>query len=191
MVAGRSRRCQTHGGCALARRVESPAPLHLCTVLRIRERGNLPRPMATSLRPEARLSHAFAGRAHHRRTNPNRTIALLALCERRAGMAITLPSGRPNRAVSLRGSGEVDASMAWLTVQEAANLLRVPVSWLYERTRTNSIPHVKLGKYLRFDHAELTAWLGELRRDGTGPETARRSTGSVSRPRSRIRSEPR
>jgi hypothetical protein len=29
--------------------------------------------------------------------------------------------------------------MAWLTVQEAADLLRVPVSWLYERTRTNSV----------------------------------------------------
>ena len=45
--------------------------------------------------------------------------------------------------------------MAWLTVQEAADLLRVPVSWLYERTRTNSVPHVKLGKYLRFDRDEL------------------------------------
>ena len=58
--------------------------------------------------------------------------------------------------------------MAWLTVQEAAELLRVPVSWLYERTRTNSVPHVKLGKYLRFDRDELNAWLEELKRDGTG-----------------------
>ena len=58
--------------------------------------------------------------------------------------------------------------MAWLTVQEAADLLRVPVSWLYERTRTNSVPHVKLGKYLRFDRDELAAWLDELRRDGRG-----------------------
>jgi excisionase family DNA binding protein len=45
--------------------------------------------------------------------------------------------------------------MTWLTVKEAADLLRVPVSWLYERTRTNSIPHVKLGKYLRFDGTSL------------------------------------
>ena len=58
--------------------------------------------------------------------------------------------------------------MAWLTVQEAAALLRVPVSWLYERTRTNSVPHVKLGKYLRFDRDELAAWVDELRRDGRG-----------------------
>jgi len=64
--------------------------------------------------------------------------------------------------------------MAWLTVQEAADLLRVPVSWLYERTRTNSVPHVKLGKYLRFDRDELAAWLDGLRRDGRGPRAMRR-----------------
>jgi excisionase family DNA binding protein len=68
--------------------------------------------------------------------------------------------------------------MAWLTVQEAAELLRVPVSWLYERTRTNSVPHVKLGKYLRFDRDELNAWLEELKRDGTGSPALSRPTRS-------------
>ena len=75
--------------------------------------------------------------------------------------------------------------MPWLTVQEAADLLRVPVSWLYERTRTNSVPHVKLGKYLRFDRDELIAWIAELRRDGRGSAAIRRS------PRPAIRVEPR
>jgi excisionase family DNA binding protein len=69
--------------------------------------------------------------------------------------------------------------MAWLTIQEAAELLRVPVSWLYERTRTNTVPHVKLGKYLRFDRDELTAWVDELRRDGRG--TTRRSARPAAR----------
>jgi len=71
--------------------------------------------------------------------------------------------------------------MAWLTVQEAADLLRVPVSWLYERTRTNSVLHVKLGKYLRFDRDELIAWINELRRDGRGPAAIRRSPRPVVR----------
>lgn len=75
--------------------------------------------------------------------------------------------------------------MAWLTIQEAAELLRVPVSWLYERTRTNSVPHVKLGKYLRFDRDELAAWVDGLRRDGRGPGAIRRA------PRSRIHAEQR
>lgn len=69
--------------------------------------------------------------------------------------------------------------MPWLTIQEAADLLRVPVSWLYERTRTNSVPHVKLGKYLRFDSDELAAWIDELRRDGRGPAAATRSPRST------------
>lgn len=75
--------------------------------------------------------------------------------------------------------------MPWLTVQEAADLLRVPVSWLYERTRTNSIPHVKLGKYVRFDRDELAAWIDDLKRDGHGPGAMRRL------PRSAIRTEGR
>ena len=71
--------------------------------------------------------------------------------------------------------------MAWLTVQEAADLLRVPVSWLYERTQTNSVPHVKLGKYLRFDRDELVAWINELGRDGRRPAPIGRSTRRVIR----------
>jgi excisionase family DNA binding protein len=71
--------------------------------------------------------------------------------------------------------------MAWLTVQEAADLLRVPVSWLYERTRRNSAPHVKLGKHLRFDRDELAAWVNELRRDGRGSGAIRRSTRPAAR----------
>jgi excisionase family DNA binding protein len=71
--------------------------------------------------------------------------------------------------------------MAWLTVQEAAELLRVPVSWLYERTRANSIPHVKLGKYLRFDRDGLTTWIDEMRRDGRGPGATNRFRRPIAR----------
>jgi excisionase family DNA binding protein len=59
--------------------------------------------------------------------------------------------------------------MTYLTIEEAAELLRVKVSWLYERTRLNEIPHTKLGKYLRFDRDELMAWVEQFRRDGRGP----------------------
>lgn len=58
--------------------------------------------------------------------------------------------------------------MALLTIEEAAAMLRVKVSWLYERTRTNDVPHLKLGKYLRFDEDELRAWTHQFRRDGHG-----------------------
>ena len=58
--------------------------------------------------------------------------------------------------------------MTLLTVDEAARFLRVKASWIYERTRTNEIPHIKLGKYLRFEEEELQAWFRRWRRDGRG-----------------------
>ena len=64
--------------------------------------------------------------------------------------------------------------MAWLTIEEAADLLRVKVSWLYERTRTNGVPHIKLGKYLRFDRDELLTWASQFRRGGDDRGPSRR-----------------
>jgi excisionase family DNA binding protein len=49
-----------------------------------------------------------------------------------------------------------------MTVSEIATFLKVPVSWVYERTRRRGIerlPHVKLGKYLRFSMPEVKEWL--------------------------------
>jgi excisionase family DNA binding protein len=43
------------------------------------------------------------------------------------------------------------------TVQEAAEMLRLPVTWLYERTRRDAVPHHKLGKYIRFTESDLSA----------------------------------
>ena len=71
--------------------------------------------------------------------------------------------------------------MDWLTIQEAAELLRVRVSWLYERTRTNAVPHVKLGKYLRFDRDELLAWARSFGRDGAGRDPLRRTESRAPR----------
>ena len=53
-----------------------------------------------------------------------------------------------------------------MTVNEIAAQLKVPVSWIYERTRRRGkerIPHMKLGKYLRFSASEVTTWLQQLR----------------------------
>jgi excisionase family DNA binding protein len=53
------------------------------------------------------------------------------------------------------------------TVEEIAAFLRVPNSWVYERTRRRGmerIPHFKLGKYLRFDRREVLDWVQHLRR---------------------------
>jgi excisionase family DNA binding protein len=54
-----------------------------------------------------------------------------------------------------------------LTVHDAACLLNVSVSWVYEHSRDDAqdrLPFVKLGKYIRFDRADLRAYIDAKRR---------------------------
>lgn len=49
-----------------------------------------------------------------------------------------------------------------LTVSEVAQLLQVPVSWVYARTRHRTkgrLPGYRLGKYWRFDREQVLAWV--------------------------------
>ena len=49
-----------------------------------------------------------------------------------------------------------------LTVAEVSELLKVPKSWVYERTRRpgmERLPHIKLGKYLRFEEKAVRRFL--------------------------------
>ncbi len=53
-----------------------------------------------------------------------------------------------------------------LTVHDAAHFLNVSVSWVYEHTRDHvedRLPFLKLGKYLRFDRADLRAYIDAKR----------------------------
>lgn len=49
-----------------------------------------------------------------------------------------------------------------LTIAEMADRLKVHKSWLYRQTKKQgpgSIPRMKIGKYLRFNEADVMAWL--------------------------------
>lgn len=81
-------------------------------------------------------------------------------------------SGRPTFA-ALSGEAMMAeneptyVAMELLTVEEVAALLKVPKSWIYEKTRRrgpDALPHVKLGKYLRFDEMSVRAWLMKRKR---------------------------
>ena len=57
----------------------------------------------------------------------------------------------------------------FLTVREVAELLQVPVSWVYGRMRkrsTERLPGYRLGKYWRFREDEVLAWV-ECHRGGS------------------------
>ncbi|MGH7743832.1 MAG: helix-turn-helix domain-containing protein [Candidatus Dormibacteria bacterium] len=58
--------------------------------------------------------------------------------------------------------GEVLNQNHLLTVHEVADLLQVPMSWVYGRTRkrsTERLPGYRLGKYWRFHKHEVLTWV--------------------------------
>ena len=64
-----------------------------------------------------------------------------------------------NRIVAVLPDRDLDAL---LTVDELAGLLKVPKSWIYEHTRkrgTEKLPHIKLGKYIRFEEHAVREYL--------------------------------
>lgn len=49
-----------------------------------------------------------------------------------------------------------------LTADEAARLLRVPRSTLYELVRSRGLPHIRIGERgLRFTRSDLDEWIAE------------------------------
>jgi len=77
------------------------------------------------------------------------------------------PSILDGDAAADRATGEkkTDGTQL-LSVQEVARLLQVPVSWVYEHTRTRCVtplPHIKIGKYLRFLPADIRNYLEDAR----------------------------
>lgn len=52
-----------------------------------------------------------------------------------------------------------------LRPEQAAELLAVKTSWIYEAARTGKLPCIRVGRHLRFTRAMLEDWLA---RDGGG-----------------------
>lgn len=56
----------------------------------------------------------------------------------------------------------------FLTVEELSCYIGTPVATLYTWTHQKKIPHLKLGRTLRFDRVEIDGWL-ESRRVALAP----------------------
>ncbi len=46
-----------------------------------------------------------------------------------------------------------------LDARQAAAVLNTPQSWVLAEARAGRIPHVRLGRYVRFDRDDLLAWV--------------------------------
>lgn len=53
-----------------------------------------------------------------------------------------------------------------LTAQEVAELLAVPLSWVREATRDGRLPHLKLGRYRRYQQTAIETWLADQQQGG-------------------------
>ena len=51
-----------------------------------------------------------------------------------------------------------------LSAPELAGLLRVPVSWVYSAARTERIPCIRLGKYVRFNYPSVLETLSKTKK---------------------------
>ncbi len=62
-------------------------------------------------------------------------------------------------SISVQANGNHPPTL--LTVEELAQALKVPKSWIYGCTRKkrDSIPHVRVGRYPRFELPKVLAWL--------------------------------
>jgi excisionase family DNA binding protein len=84
-------------------------------------------------------------------------------------------NGQPSAATGEKSSDHLASARAdfLLTIEEVAELLKVPISWVYDRTRRRGmdrIPGFRLGKYWRFRESDVLGWL-ERQRSG-GPANA-------------------
>ena len=48
-----------------------------------------------------------------------------------------------------------------LTADEVAAYLKVKRSWVYAETRANRIPHVRLGRYVRYQGEAVERWIDQ------------------------------
>src|SRR4051812_5160825 len=72
-----------------------------------------------------------------------------SVCSRDIGVV----DGQLSFGDELRGRDEV------LVAGEVAELLRVTPAWVYAETRANRLPHVRLGRYVRYRKSAILAWL--------------------------------
>jgi excisionase family DNA binding protein len=66
-----------------------------------------------------------------------------------------------------------------IDAKAVAERLGVPESWVRESARSGAIPHVRLGRYVRFDLADVEAWLEACKRPGRSIVVRRTSASTA------------
>jgi excisionase family DNA binding protein len=69
-----------------------------------------------------------------------------------------------------------------LTAAEVAVLLNVPKGWPLEQARAGNIPHVRLGRYVRFRESAIVVWVERLEQAGSSGARYRKHEPRVGAP---------
>ena len=56
-----------------------------------------------------------------------------------------------------------------VNAQWVADFLGVPLSWVRDATREERLPYVPLGRYRRYDPADIRAWVERQKAQGAAP----------------------
>ena len=56
-------------------------------------------------------------------------------------------------------AGRVIHTRSLLTIQQASQITGVSISTLYKWVNQRKVPHIKLGKLVKFDPAKLEEWI--------------------------------
>ena len=59
-------------------------------------------------------------------------------------------------------NGSAGSERELMDAPELAGILRMTPAWVYSQTRANKIPHIPLGRYVRYRRATIDAWLGDI-----------------------------
>ena len=65
-----------------------------------------------------------------------------------------------------------------LTASEVAALLRMTAGWVYAETRANRIPHLRLGRYVRYRRSAIEQWMGDIETGRIRPPLSPLTAGS-------------
>ncbi len=68
-----------------------------------------------------------------------------------------------------------------LTAEDVAEMIGMGSDWIYAQVRAGRIPHVKLGRYVRFRAESIEEWICELER-GTMAANPKRRGAAVTAP---------
>lgn len=116
-----------------------------------------------------------AGAPGRRRADPN-TWTGCPLFPARAGRSVGAfaPLAVITCMTAPDGQAQQNGTDSLMTAEEVASLLQVTPAWVYAQTRRHRIPHMRLGRYVRYRRSALQVWMHDVEESSGRSHASRR-----------------